>query len=120
MRRTGPTNIIARKLIRELRKASNSNNAGAWRRVAELLEKPARQRPAVNLSKINRYVREGETAIVPGKVLGGGRLEKPLTIAALYFSRRALEKIKASGGRALTIEEALRENPRAKNTRIIV
>ena len=120
MRRTGPTNLIVRKLIRELRKASSASNAGAWERVAEILEWPARRRPAVNLSKINRYVREGETAIVPGKVLGGGRLEKPLTIAALYFSQKALEKIKASGGRAITLEEALRENPRAKNTRIII
>ena len=120
MRRTGPTNIILRKLVRELRKASSSNNVGAWERVAEILERPSRRRPAVNLSKINRYVREGETAIVPGKVLGGGSLEKPVTVAALYFSRKALEKIKASGGRAMTIEEALRENPRAKNTRIIV
>ncbi len=120
MSRTGPTNIVARKLIDELYKASKLHQAPAWSRVAELLAKPTRRRPHVNLSKINRYARDGEMVIVPGKVLGAGRLEKKVTIAAFAFSESALEKIKASGSRAITIAEAVRENPRASKVRIIV
>ncbi|MCE4603841.1 MAG: 50S ribosomal protein L18e [Aeropyrum sp.] len=120
MRRTGPTNIIARKLITALRKASKEHNAPVWDRVAEVLERPTRRRPAVNVSKINRYAREGEMVIVPGKVLGAGVLDKRVTVAALSFSMQALVKIKLAGGRAVTLEEALRENPRGTNTRIII
>ncbi len=120
MKRTGPTNIVLRKLIDELEKASKRYNSGAWARVAELLSKPTRRRPEVNLSKINRYAREGEMVVVPGKVLGAGTLEKKVTIAAYSFSKSALEKIKASGSRAITLEQAVRENPRGSNVRIII
>lgn len=120
MKRTGPTNILARKLADELRKAARRNKAPVWEAVAEYLVKPTRRKVEVNLSKINRYAEEGEMVIVPGKVLGGGLLEKKVTIAAFSFSESALEKIKAAGSRALTLTQALRENPEGKKTRIIV
>ncbi|MCE4599362.1 MAG: 50S ribosomal protein L18e [Desulfurococcales archaeon] len=120
MRRTGPTSILTRKLIVRLRKKARDTGAAAWLRVAELLEKPTRTRPAVNLSKINRHAVEGEMILVPGKVLGSGILEKKVTIAALGFSEKALLKIKASGSRAITLEAAMDENPTAKRTRIII
>ncbi len=120
MRRTGPTNIIMRMLITQLRKASRTYNAPVWRAVADLLERPRRRRVEVNLSKINRYANEGEMVVVPGKVLGAGRLDKKVTIAAFGFSRTALEKIKASGSRAITISDALKENPRGRGVRIII
>ncbi|MCE4610746.1 MAG: 50S ribosomal protein L18e [Desulfurococcales archaeon] len=119
MRRTGPTNTLLRTLISQLRKASRTYKAPVWRAVAELLERPRRRRVEVNLSKINRYAREGEMIIVPGKVLGAGKLDKKVTIAAYSFSRSAIEKIKLSGSRAMTILDALRENPRGRKTRII-
>ncbi len=119
MKRTGPTNIVLRKLIDELSKAAKSDNAPVWASVAEILARPARRRAEVNLSKINRYANEGEVVIVPGKVLGGGFLEKKVTIAAVTFSETALEKIKASGSRALTIKDLLKENKKVSNIRII-
>lgn len=120
MKRTGPTNILARTLADELKKTARRNNAPVWEAVAEHLLKPTRRRVEVNLSKINRYAEEGEMVIVPGKVLGGGLLEKKVSIAAFSFSESALEKIKASGSRALTLAQAIRENPKGRNTRIIV
>ncbi len=120
MRRTGPTSIVTRRLIEALRKASRLNNAPVWGRVAEILSKPTRSRPAVNLSRIERYARDGEMIVVPGKVLGSGAISKKVTIAALGFSEQALVKIKAAGARAVTLEEAVRENPSGRNTRIIV
>lgn len=120
MRRTGPTNIVARKLIRKLRRAAKSNDAPVWDRVAELLEKPAKSRSRVNISKINRYASDGEMVLVPGKVLGAGSLEKKVTVAALGFTMQALVKIKLAGGKAITLEQAIRENPKGSNTRIII
>ncbi len=120
MKRTGPTNFELRRLAHELRKASRAYNAPAWRYVAELLLRPTRRRVEVNLSKINRYAREGEVVVVPGKVLGAGSLEKPVTVAAYAFSAEALRKIRAAGGRALTIKQLLEENKTARGVRILI
>ena len=54
MKRTGPTNIILLKLVAELKKRSNEQEAEIWRRVANDLERPTRQRRVVNLSSISR------------------------------------------------------------------
>ncbi|BAN90564.1 50S ribosomal protein L18e [Aeropyrum camini] len=120
MRPTGPTSLVTRRIVSELRRAARRNSAPVWRRVAELLERPRRRRAEVNLSKINRYASDGEMVVVPGKVLGTGSLEKKVTVAALSFSLQALVKIRLSGSRAITLEQAVRENPRGSRTRIII
>jgi large subunit ribosomal protein L15 len=38
------------------------------------------------------------------KVLGEGKISKPLTIEAKFFSRQALKKIEEAGGKAVKIE----------------
>ncbi len=120
MKRTGPTNVHLRRLIHLLRKKARENRAAIWRRVAELLERPTRIRPEVNLSKINRYTREGDTVVVPGKVLGAGRLDHRVVVAAYAFSAKAREKIEAVGGEALTIPQVMERNPRGSGVKIIV
>ncbi len=120
MKRTGPTNILLRMTIRRLRSAARRNKARIWRVVAEWLERPRRQRVAVNISKINRYTEPGDVVVVPGKVLGAGRLDHPVTVAAVAFSESALEKIRAAGGRAIHILELIEENPRGSRVKIIV
>lgn len=120
MRRTGSTNIVIRRLVRELRKASNQYGARIWDYVADLLERPSRNQVAVNLSKVNRYSHQGGYVIVPGKVLGSGVLKKPVTIAAVSFSKRAVERIREAGGSAISIAELLKTNPQGSNLRVIV
>ncbi|MEM1873040.1 MAG: 50S ribosomal protein L18e [Acidilobaceae archaeon] len=121
MKPTGPTNALVRRLARMLRKVARENKAPAWLRVAEEIEKPRRRRVAVNLSKINRYASNGDFVVVPGKVLGVGSIAgKTLTIAALSASATALAKIKSSGCQFLTLEEAVRVNPEARNVKLIV
>jgi large subunit ribosomal protein L18e len=115
-RRRKITNVMLRKTLDELWKTK----APAWRRVYELLNKPARQRVVVNVSKINRYANDGDVVVVPGKVLGSGDLEKKVTVAAFSFSYTALEKIEAAGGRALHILELVKENPKGKGIKIII
>ena len=118
-KRTGPTNTILQTLINELRKRSNEQNANIWRRVANDLEKPTRQRRIVNLSSISRYTKENEIIVVPGKVLGAGNLEHKLTISALQFSDGAKEKIEKVGARIVPLLELSKENPSGKGIRII-
>ncbi len=120
MRRTGPTNIRLRKLISMLKKKANEFNAPIWDYVAELLSLPSRRRIAVNLSKIQRYANDGDVVVVPGKVLGAGTLSKKVSIAAFTFSMKALEKINLAGGKALTIEELLNQNPKGSYVKVII
>ena len=120
MRRTGPTNYVWRMTIRQLRKAAHVNKARIWRYVAELLERPRRRRIVVNVSKINRYTAPGDVVVVPGKVLGAGILDHGVTVAAMAFSRSALEKIKKAGGRAIHILDLVRENPRGSGVKVII
>lgn len=118
MKRTGPTNPQLRKLIMELRDLASKQNVKIWSRIADDLEKPTRQKRIVNLSRINRFVKENESIIVPGKVLGSGALDHKVTIAAFNFSRSAINKIKKVGN-YLTIEELIQKNPQGKGIRII-
>jgi len=106
-------------MISELKKAAVKNEANIWRRVAEILEKPSRQRVRVNLSRINRYTKEGDIVIVPGKVLGSGTLDHSVTVAAWNFSENAYKKI-SKIGKVITIKKLLEENPKGSGVKIIV
>ena len=61
MKRTGPTNPLLQDLIGELKKRSNEQSVNLWKRIASDLERPTRNRRAVNLSRINRNTKENET-----------------------------------------------------------
>jgi len=118
-KRTGPTNPILRHLIRRLKKAGRSGKAKIWRVAAEKLESPRRIRPEVTLGQINRHTSEGETVLVPGKVLATGTITHPVTVAAFKFSKSAVKKITAAGGKTITISKLLEENPSGKNVRLM-
>ncbi len=118
MKRTGPTNPLLRDLIEELRKKSIEHGVNIWKRIANDLEKPTRKRRIVNLYKINKYTKENETIIIPGKVLAVGDLDHAVTIAAFNFSGAALDKINKVG-KAISINELIKESPKGKRIRII-
>ena len=119
MKRTGPTNPLLRDLIGELKKRSNEQEVNLWKRIALDLEKPTRQRRAVNLSRINRHTKENEVVVVPGKVLGSGDLNHKLTISAYQFSEQAKDKLEKSGAQIVSLLELSKEKPDGKNIRII-
>jgi len=113
------TNPQLRSLIYFLRKAWRANGARIWLDVARRLAKPRRKRVAVNLSRINRYTEEGDVVVVPGKVLGAGSLDHPVTVAAFSFSKKAKEKIEDARGRWLTIKELVKLNPKGSRVKIM-
>lgn len=108
-----------KELVHELRKTSVTQDVGVWAAVAEDLERPTRRQAAVNLSALARATKQGETVVVPGKVLGDGELEHPITIAALGFSQSAQTKLKASKATIMTITELVQKDPKGKTVRII-
>ena len=117
VKRTGPKNLELQKLILELKILGNKHNINLWKRVASELEKPRRIRRKVNLYRINKYTRDNEIALVPGKVLSLGELTKKITVAAYQFSDTAKEKINHIG-KAISIKELVEKNPNPKGKRI--
>jgi large subunit ribosomal protein L18e len=113
------TNPRILKLIFDLKAQSRDQKVNLWRDIAERLEKPARNYAAVNISKINRHTKENEVILVPGKVLGSGAMDHPVTVAALNFSAAAEEIISGANGKCMTIEQLMKANPAGKGVRII-
>ena len=111
--------ITNQELLRVIRLLRKNRKARIWRAVAERLEKPRRLRAEVNISRINRYTKEGDTVIVPGKVLGAGKLTHPVHVAAFSFSKAARKKIIEAGGECMTIEELMERNPTGSNVKIL-
>ncbi|MFC1753504.1 50S ribosomal protein L18e [Thermoproteota archaeon] len=118
-KRTGPTNVQLQGLIVELKKKSIQEGAPLWKRIASDLEKATRNRRIVNLSRINRFTKDSEVIIVPGKVLGSGALDHKLTIAAFDFSQGAVEKLRAKNCDVLSIIELMQKNVKTQDIRII-
>lgn len=119
MRAVKKTDPRAAALTRALKKASWEHEAPIWRDIAKRLERPRRSWSEVNVGQIDRVCKDGESIIVPGKVLGAGAITKKVTVGAYGFSRSAEEKIRASGGKVLAIEDMLKANPKGKGLRVI-
>lgn len=119
MKKVRTTNPELIKLINSLRKRSKENNSPIWLNIAKRLAKPRRRGVAVNISRLNRYTNKSETIIVPGKVLAAGEIDHPIIIAALSFSKKAEEKIRAARGKCLTLEDLVKKNPVGSNVKII-
>lgn len=113
------TNPRLASLISLLKNTSRENEVNIWRDIADRLEAPSKNYAEVNLSKINRYATNGETIIVPGKVLGTGILEMSVNVAALNFSESASAKIRQAQGKCMSIEQLISANPKGNKVRIL-
>lgn len=113
------TNEVLIKLIADLKNKAYENNAPVWRDIAKRLEKPSSNRAEVNIRRLAKYAKKGDTIIVPGKLLGSGNLDIPITVAAYSFSESAKKKIQNSGGIGISISELIKRNPKGKDVRII-
>lgn len=118
-KRTGPTDIYLDALIRDLRRKTYAEKVNIWKKIATELEKPRRNKRPVNLSKINKYAKENDIVLVPGKVLASGDLSMKLVISSFAISSSALEKIRNASCTYMTIPELVNKNPSGKNIRII-
>ncbi len=77
--------------------------------LASLLSSPTKKRTKKNLHEINTQAKDGETIIIPGKVLGTGELNKKVNIIALSFSTSALKKLEKNKIKTSKIKEELRK-----------
>jgi len=118
-KKNNKTNPVLINLIHELKKQANENDAPIWKDIAVRLEKSLKNWPEVNLNRISKYTGNKETALIAGKVLSTGDLTKKVSIAAWSFSEKSEEKIKKAGGKTLSIEELMKNNPKGKDIRIL-
>ena len=86
-----------------------------WLEVANLLT----GKIAVNLDKIEKESKEGDTIVVPGKVLSMGKLSKKIRVAAINFSEAAKEKLKNAKCELVSLEEEIKKNPEAKGVKTV-
>ena len=119
MKKIKATNPELVKLIQDLKKKSRENKTELWRSIAKRLSASNRSRIAVNVSRLNRYTKEGETIAVPGKVLGAGNPDHPMTVAAFAFSDLAKAKILKAKGKCLSIRDLMEKNPTGKNVKLM-
>ncbi len=106
-------------IVNGLTELSRLNSASIWRDVARRLNGGRRRYASINLSKIDRLSSEGDVLVVPGSVLGTGRLTKKVTVASLHISEKAMEKLKEAGCTYKTLQELSEENPKGTNIRIM-
>lgn len=104
------TNQVLTQAIQKLEEAGRKNNAPVYTRASEELQRSTRNQVEVNLSRINRYAEDGDTILVPGKVLGAGRLDKNITVAALEFTSSARKAIN-DAGELVYVEDLVDDNP---------
>jgi large subunit ribosomal protein L18e len=113
------TNLQLLELARLLRKASRDNGAPIWVTISRAISKPRKNIAQVNIRRISRFTKNGETVAVLGKVLGTGVVDHKVTVAALGFSNSAKEKIRIAGGKCFTFLELLESNPKGTHVKIM-
>ncbi|MCK4717292.1 MAG: 50S ribosomal protein L18e [Thermoplasmata archaeon] len=106
-------------LIQDLKRRSHENSAPIWRDVAKRLERPSKNWAEVNISRIARHVEKDTVVLVPGKLLGSGDIDIPVTIASYRASESAVNKINSAGGRVMTIQDLMKENPKGTGVRLM-
>ena len=112
-------NPVTAQLARDLRRASDGGKRPIWRRISRLALKPTRARRTVNLNKIAGMTKEGDTIVVPGKVLGTGSIDHSITISSFGMSETAAGKITASGGTVISFEDMISKFPTGKGVAIL-
>ena len=105
-------------LVQKLKELSSKESVPLWKRIALELEGSTRRQRVVNISKIQRYAKDGEIILVPGKVLGTGDFNKKLSVVAYKFSDSAKKKL-AENKCDTSIEELMKKNPKGSKVRIM-
>ena len=120
---TGLKNKTLKNLSQGLRKASKESGRPIWKGLNKILsDKSRRQRKkvTVNLFKLDKLAKKfkDKTFIVPGKVLGTGKLNEKVKVVAFDFSERAFKKINEKGS-AIRMNDFIEKNANEKNLMII-
>ncbi|MFA5246566.1 MAG: 50S ribosomal protein L18e [Candidatus Micrarchaeia archaeon] len=117
---SGPENPVVQKLVVSFQKQAKATKAPIWARVAELLLKASRKKEGINLVRLSKHIADGDSVVVPVKVLSLGSFTKKATIYALAYSAAAKAKIAKAGGKALPLGDVLTAKVAPSKVKIII
>ena len=112
-------NQVVLQMAKELKGASKKNNAPIWSRLAELALKPSSARRTINIGQIDKFVKDNDVIVVPGKVLGTGNISHKITLCSFSMSTTGAKKVLQSGGKILSFSELIKSHPTGKGVVII-
>ena len=111
---------LSRKTNYELAETiSVAKNLPEWSLIIKIISSSTKKQSAINLFEINAHTKEGDTVVIPGKVLSKGELTKKIRLCALGISEVAREKLKKTKTEYATILEEIKKNPRAEGIKVI-
>lgn len=90
-----------------------------WHEVRKVLVSSTRKIPSLNLDEIDKKTKEGDTIVIPGKVLSKGDVTKKIRICALGFSEGAREKLKKHKSEIVMLMEEVKKNPKAQGVKVL-
>ena len=90
-----------------------------WFKIAQIISASTKKYSSVNLDKIDKLTQNGDTVVIPGKVLSAGELTKKVRICALGFSELTIEKMKKTKSEAVSIAQEIKSNPKAEGVKVI-
>ncbi|MGH1521277.1 MAG: 50S ribosomal protein L18e [Nitrosopumilus sp.] len=108
------TNQVVIQMAKDLKKASKTNEAPIWAKLAEYALKPSIARRDINLNRIGQLTKENDTVVFPGKVLGTGNIPHKITLCSFSISNSAASKITENGGKLITYSDLIKQNPTGK------
>lgn len=88
--------------------------------MSEILAKPSRNRPEINLYRLNKLTKDNDIVVIPGKILGAGTLDHPITISSLMVSNLALTKLTESKSTHMSIEDMMKKYKKGSNIKILM
>ena len=100
--------------------AARKNSAWMAIGLAKQLSSSTRKMLEINLNKINEHSEDGDTIIIPGKVLSQGNINKKIKICAFKFSSVALNKLHDKKCETRRIIDEINKNPKAEKVRILI
>ena len=108
------TSQVVTRMARDLKRASTSNDAPIWARLAEYALKPSIARRDLNLKRIDQLTKKDDIVAFPGKVLGTGNISHKITLFSFSISNSAAAKVIEKGGKVINHLDLIKENPTGK------
>ena len=113
------TNPVTLQLARDLRKASNANDAPIWKKLSTYATKPSVAKRVINVNKIAQLTKDQDTIVFPGKILGTGNITHKITVFAFSVSNTAADKILGAGGKIVNHHDIIKQNPTGKGVLLL-
>ncbi len=106
-------------LLIETIRLAKKTNSDFWLRVAGILSGPRRNHISVNLDEIEKNTKEGDSIVIPGKVLSQGEISKKIAVIAFSFSEKTREKLLKTKSQSVNMAEEIKKNPEAKGLKFL-